>query len=196
MTGPSIESHLNHLAWCNWLQQNEEKSGEGSRRSYPTSRHSGIAPYVTQYVSTEAEPYTYGRDTEVLGARRPLELFPSRRGTPKPGSTKLAEIRLDTEPYHVYVQLARQPPKRLTVRTLQGKHRNWWTPLGLHTVPAPGTAVISTGIGRANPSRLHHVGRSQKSLTERDGQRDGRHRGTGGDGKSPKLNGREMTQRK
>jgi hypothetical protein len=41
--------------------------------------------------------------------------------------------------------------------------------VGLHAVPAPGTAVVSTGIGRANPSRLRPVGRSQKFLAERDG---------------------------
>ncbi|KAJ7759658.1 hypothetical protein B0H16DRAFT_1456927 [Mycena metata] len=52
---------------------------------------------------------------------------------------QLAEIRLDTEPYHVYVRLARQPPTRLTVRT------PYWPgnrSLIVYSVfPAPGEAL-------------------------------------------------------
>ncbi|KAJ7036220.1 hypothetical protein C8F04DRAFT_1338848 [Mycena alexandri] len=47
--------------------------------------------------------------------------------------------------------------------------------IGLHAVPAPGTAVISTGVERVSPSRYRPVVRPPKVPTEQDGQRYGRH---------------------
>ncbi|KAJ7174887.1 hypothetical protein C8R46DRAFT_1031478 [Mycena filopes] len=51
--------------------------------------------------------------------------------------------------------------------------------LGLSAVPSTGTAVTSTGVERAIPSRHRAVAKIQASSTGRDGQRDGRHGQTG-----------------
>jgi hypothetical protein len=53
--------------------------------------------------------------------------------------------------------------------------------LGLFTVPATGTAVISTGAQRANPSCFRPVMPSRKFSTGWDGRWNGRHGQRDGD---------------
>ncbi|KAJ7482500.1 hypothetical protein FB451DRAFT_1170367 [Mycena latifolia] len=56
--------------------------------------------------------------------------------------------------------------------------------LGLHAVPSRGTAVVSTGVERASPSRLRPVVGSREISTVRDGQQNGRHGQRNGNGSS------------
>ncbi|KAJ7434107.1 hypothetical protein B0H11DRAFT_1938899 [Mycena galericulata] len=60
-------------------------------------------------------PYTYGRTSYIFGARRgSSEAKPNWHGAPRQGLTDFAEIRRDTDPYHVYVRLLRHVPRPLT----------------------------------------------------------------------------------
>ncbi|KAJ6527395.1 hypothetical protein B0H19DRAFT_1059953 [Mycena capillaripes] len=75
----------------------------------------------------------------------------------------------------------------LSEQDLHTVSESWWHPrmkftIGLFAVPVTGTAVVSAGVQRANPSRVRTVMSSRKISMGQDRRRNGRHGQRDGDG--------------